>query len=51
MEYLEALGEDTNFKRGKTQATKALNADDFTDARVIEYLSGYLKRNIIILRP
>ena len=49
MEYLEALGADIDFKRGKTQATKALNADDFTDARVIEYLSGYLKRNIIIL--
>ena len=49
MEYLEALGASTDFKRGKTQATKALHADDFSDARVLEFLTSHLKRNIIVL--
>lgn len=49
VEFLEALGNDTEFKKGKTEATKALHAEDYTNKRVVEFLSGNLQRNIIIL--
>lgn len=49
VEFLEALGADTEFKKGKTEATKALHAEDYTNNRVVEFLSGNLQRNIIIL--
>ena len=49
MEYLEALGADTDFKKGKTEATKALHANNYSNNRVVEYISGYLSRNIIVL--
>jgi len=48
VEFLEALGADTEFKKG-TEATKALHAEDYTNNRVVEFLSGNLQRNIIIL--
>ena len=49
VEFLEALGNDTEFKKGKTEDTKALHAEDYTNKRVVEFLSGNLQRNIIIL--
>jgi hypothetical protein len=49
MEFLEALGNNTEFKKGKTEATKALHSGDFTNNRVVEFLSGHLEKNIIIL--
>ena len=49
MEFLEALGDTKDFKKGKTEATKALHAGEFSNNRVVEFLSSHLERNIIIL--
>lgn len=49
MEYLESLGGSTDFKKGKTEATKALHANNYSNSRVVEFISGHLSRNIIVL--
>lgn len=49
IDFLDSLTNNSSFKKGKTEATKSLHSKEYTNNRVLEYLSLHFEKNIIIL--